>query len=107
MAICDTVTVFKDGRDIATVQVGATSSAQLIQLMLGSGGTRPLSAPVRRTRPDGDAVVLEVGAVTEQGRVLLDGLVLRRGEVLGALGLPGWGARPWSTRSAATPARAG
>jgi ABC-type sugar transport system ATPase subunit len=90
--LADVVTVFRDGRDIATVQVSETTSAGLVELMMGS----PLAtgaAAGRTLRPVAvdAAPVLTVEPVTYRGRLLAPRLEVRAGEIVGVLGLPGSG----------------
>jgi ribose transport system ATP-binding protein len=81
--ICDTVTVMRDGRVIATQSIQETSRAGLIRLMTG----RELSQSFPpRTSQIGERVALE-------GRGLLQGVdfQVREGEILGIAGLAGAG----------------
>lgn len=90
--LADVVTVFRDGRDVATVRVGDTTSAQLVELMMGSAvemtrGSGPAAPPVA---PD-VAPLLAVEPMIHRGRQLAPRLEVRPGEIVGVLGLPGSG----------------
>jgi len=86
--IADRATVMRDGRFIATVDIGDTPVESIISMMVG----RQLEAFDRRC-PDcsGNPVVLQVRGLT-RGHAIRDvGFELRRGEILGMAGLMGAG----------------
>ena len=87
-AICDTVTVLRDGRIVDTKPVGDTSHSEVISRMVG----RPveMSYPRRSSvmQPD---VVLEVRDVACAGFVEGISFTLHKGEILGIAGLVGSG----------------
>jgi ABC-type sugar transport system ATPase subunit len=111
-AVCDRVTVLRDGRFVATTPVALLDEPTLVEQMIG----RRLEAPPRgvpgaaRARAEGDAeavairaltpehaptepgsVMLEVKGLSSPGRLLGASLAVRRGEVLGVGGLVGSG----------------
>ena len=88
--LCDTVTVLKDGRWVATEPIGALTHDSLIALMVG----RPLQALFP---PRGDstpaAAALDVRSLTPLAGGASTQWVLRRGEIVGLGGLEGQGQR--------------
>ena len=88
--LCDTVTVLKDGRWVATDPVDALTHDALITLMVG----RPLQAlfPPRAAGVPG-AAALDVRSLTPAPRAASATLQLRRGEIVGMGGLEGQGQR--------------
>jgi len=86
-AICDSVTVFRDGRHIATVQKSATSPDQVISMMVG----RSLSMlfPERAARRG--ELLLSVHGAGRTGEFQDVSFVLHEGEILGFAGLIGAG----------------
>lgn len=87
--LCDTVTVLRNGRDVATLPVAETSAAEIGALMvnraIGDLYSKPAVAP--------GAVILEVENLALAGRFEAVSLTLRKGEVLGLTGLVGSGAK--------------
>jgi ABC-type sugar transport system ATPase subunit/ribose/xylose/arabinose/galactoside ABC-type transport system permease subunit len=82
------VTVLKDGRRVATLDVAATTPADLVQLMVGRD---PLAGPTRAAAAAGDAPVrlaVRDGSVPGLHAVNLD---LRAGQIVGVAGLDGSG----------------
>lgn len=88
--LCDTVTVLKDGRWVATEPIAALTHDRLIALMVG----RPLQAlfPPRAGTPPG-APALDVRSLTPLAGAASARLQLRRGEIVGMGGLEGQGQR--------------
>ena len=88
--LCDTVTVLKDGRWVATEPIDALTHESLITLMVG----RPLQAlfPPRGACKPG-AAALDVRSLTLQPGGVSAQLLLRRGEIVGMGGLEGQGQR--------------
>jgi ribose transport system ATP-binding protein len=81
------VTVMRDGRRVATREVGAVSIPELVKLMVGRELTEQF--PRRRVPPGEELLRAES---LSRGRALKDvSLTLRRGEVLGVAGLLGAG----------------
>jgi ABC-type sugar transport system ATPase subunit len=86
--LCDTISVLRDGRHVATRSTASLPEAELIQLMIG----RPLSEyfPRHGDAPPG-AEVLRVERLSSPGKFHDIGLSLRAGEVVGIAGLMGAG----------------
>ena len=92
LAISDHVTIFRNGKKVATQNSASTSKDQLISLMIGRGGAE-LSAGESADLPGatGKPVVLAAQGVS-QGGVLKDlSLEARAGEILGVYGFMGCG----------------
>ncbi|SLM18762.1 fused methyl-galactoside transporter subunits of ABC superfamily: ATP-binding components [uncultured spirochete] len=88
MAICNNVTVLRDGRIIDTKMVGETNNPEIISKMVG----RPVEmAYPRRPLATNSEVVLEVRNLSCAGFVKDISFTLRKGEVLGIAGLVGSG----------------
>ena len=85
--ICDTITVFKDGAWVNTVDTDATDEDQLIAMMVGR--TIEDMYSIEHYEP-GDEV-LNVRGLTRNGVFENIDLNLRKGEVLGMFGLVGSG----------------
>ncbi len=85
--IADDITVFRDGRHIATVRATETSRNQLIAMMVGRELTNIFP---KEDAPIGE-VVLSVRNLTRKGIVHDVSFDLRRGEILGLAGLMGAG----------------
>ncbi len=89
-AMCDRVSVLKDGRNVATLPVAGLDRARLVSLMVGREVTqlyppRPARAP--------EAVTVEASGL-RLGRRLRDvSFAIRPGEILGVAGLPDSGRR--------------
>jgi rhamnose transport system ATP-binding protein len=88
--ICDIVTVFRDGKDIATMPMEESTHAKLVELMMGA-----VPGPNRKLLPRVDSSVgeplLDAEEITHRGRTLIPRLAVRGGEIVGVLGLPGSG----------------
>lgn len=86
--LCDTATVLRDGRHVATLPLAQTNSDELVRLMIG----RPLAAyfPTHVERDVGEER-LRVESVSSQTRFSNVSFQLRAGEVLGVAGLVGSG----------------
>jgi inositol transport system ATP-binding protein len=85
--ISDDITVFRDGRHIATVPSNKTSKNELITLMVGRELTNIFP---KSDAPIGE-VILSVRNLSRQGKVENVSFDLRRGEILGLAGLMGAG----------------
>jgi D-xylose transport system ATP-binding protein len=92
-AICDRITVLRDGSSVTTLDAAQTSKTEIIQHMVG----REITDLFPRHSPKPGATVLEVEGVSVAhqrtgGRFLCDiNFSLRAGEVLGLGGLMGAG----------------
>ena len=85
--ISDEITVFRDGKHIATVPAATTTRNNLISMMVGRELT---SIFPKQDAPIGE-VVLSVRNLTRKGIVRDVSFDLRRGEILGLAGLMGAG----------------
>ncbi|MBV8183134.1 MAG: sugar ABC transporter ATP-binding protein [Hyphomicrobiales bacterium] len=92
--VSDTVTVFRNGRSIATTPARETSKAALIERMIGAGHEElgeSYRADIRLDSARASAAVLEARGLS-LGRAYRDvSLELRSGEVLGLYGFMGCG----------------
>ncbi|MFQ5857275.1 MAG: ABC transporter ATP-binding protein [Anaerolineae bacterium] len=92
MAVCDRITVLRDGRVVGTADKAATSRAELARMMVGRetfGVTRQDGR-----RPDPTLLRIEkLSAVDEKGLTVLKRISLdvRGGEILGVAGVSGNG----------------
>ena len=88
LKLCESVTVLRDGRHVATKPIRETSEDELVQLMVG----RPLSSYLPDGRaPEPGREVLRVGGLSSAGQFEDVSFSLRAGEVLGVAGLIGAG----------------
>jgi ribose transport system ATP-binding protein len=94
LAICDRVTVFRNGRKVETAQASEIDKGGLIDRMIGAGhGELEDSYTVARmleSKP-GAPVVLETSGLTLAGAFQDVALSVHRGEVLGLYGFMGSG----------------
>src|SRR5690606_5632005 len=88
-AFVDRLSVFRNGRDVATIAASERSDEQIVELMLGQRVER--SFRPRSELPAVAEVVLEVEAVSGGTKLREISFALRRGEVLGIAGLEGQG----------------
>ncbi len=86
--ICRSVTVFKDGKKVATQAVSGLDPGTLIRQMIGRSSTTLFSR--ERVKPEGPAQ-LEVRDFSRAGVVEHVSFELRRGEIFGLGGLVGAG----------------
>ncbi len=86
-ALCDRVTIFRDGDKIATDTIGNLSDADIIRLMIG----RPLKEYMHKHSATIGDVALEVQGLTLPGVFHDIGFSVRRGEIVGLGGLVGAG----------------
>lgn len=84
--VCDRATVLRDGETIGTVETQATTSDELIRMMVG----RDLTLAARSQAVRGGDVVLTVESLTTD-KLRGISFELRSGEVLGVAGLVGAG----------------
>jgi inositol transport system ATP-binding protein len=85
--IADEITVFRDGKHVATVPAADTNRNSLISMMVGRELTNLFP---KEDAPIGE-VVLSVRNLTRRGKVYDVSFDLRRGEILGLAGLMGAG----------------
>lgn len=86
--LCDTVTVLRDGRHVATEGTAATNPDRVIHQMIGREIVT--HTPRHLSRPTGDEV-LRVENLSSPGRFQNFSFALRAGEVVGLAGLVGAG----------------
>jgi ABC-type sugar transport system ATPase subunit len=105
LAICDRVTVLRDGRNVGSIPASSATEDLLIRMMVGRSRSElfhneaRFTAPAAAPRPDQTEVVLSVRGLSRRGTVLdaaatvLDNVSfdLHRGEILGIAGLVGAG----------------
>jgi len=94
MSFADRVTVLRQGRNVATLDVAATNKQELARLMVG----RELMSGVDKPEHPPSEVVLELRAVEATGDRGLPALLgidlsVQRGEILGVAGVAGNGQR--------------
>ena len=85
--IADEITVFRDGKHVATVPTAETTRDSLISMMVG----RELTNLFPKEQVPIGEVVLSVRNLTRQGKVYDVSFDLRSGEILGLAGLMGAG----------------
>jgi rhamnose transport system ATP-binding protein len=85
-ALCDSATVFRDGRHVVTAPTSALTTADLIRHMVG----RTVSLFPKVENPIGD-VLLEVSGLTRVGVFRDISFEVRSGEIVGLAGLVGAG----------------
>ena len=88
--IADRVTVFRDGRDVATGETAALDEHRVVELMLGRSLARALEAPPPLERQP-DVTLLAVRNLSVPGRLADVSLDIHPGEVFGLAGLEGQG----------------
>jgi ABC-type sugar transport system ATPase subunit len=86
--LCDTVTVLRDGRFVATEAIAATNQARIVRQM--TGRELLVQTPSHLARPLGDEC-LRVENLSSPGKFSGVNLSLRAGEVAGLAGLVGAG----------------
>jgi ABC-type sugar transport system ATPase subunit len=86
LAVCDRVTVMRDGHDVATFAASEADEGTLVRAMIG----HELERLVRSTGKTGEAL-LEVRSLGHAERLRDISLTLHAGEVLGITGLVGSG----------------
>jgi ABC-type sugar transport system ATPase subunit len=85
--LCDRVTVFRDGKYVATRQVAETSLNELVHLIVG----RHIESLAPRALTEPGSVVLDVRGLSKRGLLKDISFSLRRGEIVGLSGLVGAG----------------
>jgi ribose transport system ATP-binding protein len=88
-ALCDRATVFRDGRDVGTVDVRTASQHEIVRMMIG----RELEEvfPPLPPRPEAEEPVLAVANLSWGASLRDISFALNRGEILGLAGLEGQG----------------
>ncbi len=86
-ALCDRVTIFRDGKKIATETIASLTDADIIRLMIG----RPLKEYLHKTRATIGDIALKVENLTLPGRFEDVSFDVRKGEIVGLGGLVGAG----------------
>ena len=86
-ALCDRVTIFRDGNKIATDTIANLSDADIIRLMIG----RPLKEYMHKTRSEIGEVALKVDGLSLPGIFEDISFEVRKGEIVGLGGLVGAG----------------
>ncbi|MFO1497509.1 MAG: sugar ABC transporter ATP-binding protein [Verrucomicrobiota bacterium] len=86
--LCDSLSVLRDGRHVATESIGQTSPDRVIQQMVGRDVTS--FEPRHLSQAPGDEV-LRVEGLSSPGKFSDISFTLRRGEILGFAGLVGAG----------------
>ena len=86
-ALCDRVTIFRDGNKIATEAIDALTDADIIRLMIG----RPFKEYLHKQRTAIGAVALAVEHLTLPGVFFDISFEVRKGEIVGLGGLVGAG----------------
>ena len=87
MALCDEVTVLRDGRVIGTKPIPEITRGELVRMMIG----REENIENMGTLDIGDEVVLEARHISRGGMFDDVSMELRKGEILGLYGLVGAG----------------
>ena len=85
--LCDRVTIFRDGRKVATDRTDNLSDTDIIRLMIG----RPVKDYHGKTTVRDGEVALEVRGLSRRGVFADISFTLRKGEILGLGGLVGAG----------------
>lgn len=85
--LCDRVTIFRDGRKVATDRTGALSDTDIIRLMIG----RPIKEYAGSGAATPGAPALQVTGLTRPGLFHDISFTLHKGEILGLGGLVGAG----------------
>jgi ABC-type sugar transport system ATPase subunit len=89
LALCDTVTVLKDGRHVQSTPAAQETQESLVTAMLGR--SVDVQFPPRRARPADAETVLSVRGLAREPAFRDVSLDVRRGEIVGLAGLVGSG----------------
>ncbi|GAB0113074.1 sugar ABC transporter ATP-binding protein [Acidisoma sp. C75] len=87
-AIVDRVTVLRDGRMVGTSDLAATSTDEIVSLMVGRSLDKKFPAP---TRSPSSETIFAAEGLSRRGAFQDVSFTLRRGEILGFAGLIGAG----------------
>src|SRR5690349_4672976 len=90
-AICDRVTVLRDGRVVASRATNEVSPDELINLIAGRRLADELQHPVKPRAHPGGTEALRLESVSAAGKLHDINLTLRHGEIFGLAGLVGSG----------------
>ena len=85
--VCDRVTIMRDGKWIATENIGSLTREGIIKLMVG----RELTQMIPKVAADIGDVALEVKNISRKGALKNVSISVKKGEVLGIAGLVGAG----------------
>ena len=86
--LCQTVTVLRDGRHVATRPIGTLDHDELVRMMVGRNVESAAAAP---TAAAGGAVRMQVRRFSSRGRFTDISLELHSGQIVGLAGLVGAG----------------
>ena len=86
-ALCDSVTVFRDGHKVATERVDKLSDAEIIRFMIG----RPLKEYMHKQGTNIGDLALKLTNLTLPGKFYDISLEVKKGEIVGLGGLVGAG----------------
>ena len=89
LAVTDRITVLRDGEHVSTVSTGDVTKADLVAAMLGGGKTET-PFPHKKISPDGP-ILLEAKGIKSSHGVENASLTVRKGEIVGLIGLVGSG----------------
>lgn len=93
-ALCDTLSVFRNGRHIETFAKGAKTDHQIVRLMIGRDVEAQFPPkPARKPAGQQDQPLLRVRDLRWQGRLNGIDISVARGEIVGLGGLDGQGQR--------------
>lgn len=87
-ALCDRVTVLRDGRSVGTREIRELKTPELIKMMIGREFTE---THMGRVSVERDHVVLRADQISSKGRIQGARFDLHKGEILGFYGLVGSG----------------
>ena len=87
-AVCDRVSVLRDGRHVATRATTEFTPAKLVKLMVGR---ESIATRLGQLKPERECPALRVERLTRRGRIHDASFTVHRGEILGFYGLVGAG----------------
>ena len=89
LSVSDRVTVLRDGDHVLTTEAAKLTKGDIVSAMLGGGKTET-PFPDKRLSPEGD-VALQVDGLSSPSGVQDVSLTVRKGEIVGLIGLVGSG----------------
>ncbi|MBN2491019.1 MAG: sugar ABC transporter ATP-binding protein [Planctomycetes bacterium] len=89
--LCDTVTVLRDGRHVATGPIGEFSDDRIVHLMAGRAVARDIPAPPAPAAGEGAVPRLALEGLSVPGAFSGVSLAVHAGEIVGLAGLVGAG----------------